>query len=92
MSFWHGGHQVAEKSTILIVPGLAMNLSKSLVAEVLPDIIFAVISGATSADVSGAVVVVVFEALSDIVSLIFFEHEVIVPKAIKTIGKYNFTV
>jgi hypothetical protein len=35
---------------------------------------------------------VVFEALSDIVSLIFFEHEVIVPKAIKTIGKYNFTV
>ena len=52
-----------------------MNLSKSLVAEVLPDIIFAVISGATSADVSGAVVVVVFEALSDIVSLIFFEEQ-----------------
>ena len=69
-----------------------MKLSKSLVAEVLPEITFAVLSGATSADVSGAVVVVVSESLSDTVFLIFSKHEVSVPTAIRAIDKYNFTI
>lgn len=64
-----------------------MKLSKSLVAEVLPDIISAVLSGATSADVPGAVVVVVSEPLSDIASLFFSKHEVSVPTTIKAMDK-----